>query len=362
VGACARLRLTASALGIGVLTLIAWALFAALAPTVLGIDHQGLLSIVKAGDNTALHKGFGSYPLKTLAPIAAVAGLLALAAMRLLRNAPDPPRSRRGTHTARAAVVALLAGAIVCAGAASALAATHSAPSSSSAICKRIRADSGALDLAGHRKHLTILATGDSMIYPLDQELAIGRAAGMRVVGDRRSGTGLTTNTVNWDELSKQQVARIHPDVTVITLGGRDGGIPLPNAAGQLVECCGQSWLELYADRVRPLIDAYLQGGRARVYWVLLPAPRETLRAPLFEAVNNTIRLLASEFGPSLRLIEDNSVISPGGFQETISYDGLTVHPRDPDGIHLTHEGACVQRSLVVEALRADGFLSPARS
>ena len=57
----------------------------------LGIDHQGLLSIFKAGDHTALHKGFGSYPLKTLAPIAAIAGLLALAAARLWRAEPSRP-------------------------------------------------------------------------------------------------------------------------------------------------------------------------------------------------------------------------------------------------------------------------------
>jgi hypothetical protein len=92
-----RLRLSATALGVGVLSLIAWGLFAALAPTVLGIDHQGLLSIVKAGDNTALnlplHDG-SRYPLKSLAPTAALAGLLALFAMALLRNwraTPDQP-------------------------------------------------------------------------------------------------------------------------------------------------------------------------------------------------------------------------------------------------------------------------------
>jgi hypothetical protein len=86
-----RLRLSGATLAAGAAALLAWALFAALAPTVLGIDHQGLLSILKAGDHTALHKGFGSYPLKTLAPIAAAAGLLALGAMRLLRHEPDPP-------------------------------------------------------------------------------------------------------------------------------------------------------------------------------------------------------------------------------------------------------------------------------
>jgi hypothetical protein len=78
-----RVRLSSSALGTGVLCLIAWALFAALVPTVLGIDHAGLTSIYKAGDHTAfnltLHSG-SRYPLKKLALIAAVAGLLALVA------------------------------------------------------------------------------------------------------------------------------------------------------------------------------------------------------------------------------------------------------------------------------------------
>jgi hypothetical protein len=96
-----RLRIGAHALGYGLLALIAWGLFAALAPTVLGIDHAGLESIVGAGDHTALsttlHPGFSSYPLKTLVPVAAVAGLLALCAMRLARNEPSaPPRARPG--------------------------------------------------------------------------------------------------------------------------------------------------------------------------------------------------------------------------------------------------------------------------
>jgi hypothetical protein len=77
-----------------VLALAAWALFAALAPTLLDIDHRGLESILHAGDATALHKGFGSYPLRTLAPIAAAAGLLALAlAVRRRRGEPLPALS-----------------------------------------------------------------------------------------------------------------------------------------------------------------------------------------------------------------------------------------------------------------------------
>jgi hypothetical protein len=78
-----RLRLSSATLRWGLLALVGWGLFAALAPTVLGIDHAGLASIYKAGDHTAfnlkLHSG-ARYPLKKLALVAALAGLLALVA------------------------------------------------------------------------------------------------------------------------------------------------------------------------------------------------------------------------------------------------------------------------------------------
>jgi hypothetical protein len=76
--ATARTRISRASLTAGVLVLAGWCMFAALSPTLLGIDHRGLLSIVGAGDKTALHKGFGDYPLRTLAPLAAAVGLLAL--------------------------------------------------------------------------------------------------------------------------------------------------------------------------------------------------------------------------------------------------------------------------------------------
>ena len=87
--ASARMRLTFASLGAGALALLAWGLFAAIVPTALGIDHQGLLSIVGAGDHTALnlklHDG-STYPLTNLVLIAGVAGLLALAGAAV-RNA-----------------------------------------------------------------------------------------------------------------------------------------------------------------------------------------------------------------------------------------------------------------------------------
>jgi hypothetical protein len=100
--ATARTRISGSSLRAGVLALIGWCAFAVLAPTLLGIDHQGLLDIVKAGDNTALHKGFGDYPLRVLAPVAAAVGLFGLICARILAGGPikrRPPRALTTTQS-----------------------------------------------------------------------------------------------------------------------------------------------------------------------------------------------------------------------------------------------------------------------
>jgi hypothetical protein len=88
-----RMRLTNRSLRAGLLALGAWALYAALAPTLLGLDHQGLLDILHSGDPKALTKGayFGSYPLRALVPLACGFALVALAGARIWRNTPGEP-------------------------------------------------------------------------------------------------------------------------------------------------------------------------------------------------------------------------------------------------------------------------------
>jgi hypothetical protein len=104
--ATTRTRISRASLGAGVLALLGWCVFAALGPTLLGIDHQGLLDIVKAGDLTALHKGFGNYPLRVLAPVAAGVGLFGLICARIVAGGPvkqrrvgsRPPKSVSGSE------------------------------------------------------------------------------------------------------------------------------------------------------------------------------------------------------------------------------------------------------------------------
>jgi hypothetical protein len=101
VAASERFALSLRALAGGLAALAGWALFAAIAPSALGIDTAGLKNIVKAGDNTALHKPWPHYPLTSLVLIAFGVGLASLLLAALLRNRDEPAGAAR-SRTARA--------------------------------------------------------------------------------------------------------------------------------------------------------------------------------------------------------------------------------------------------------------------
>ena len=101
-----RLRLDRRQLAAGAGSLLGWGLFAALAPTLLGIDHRALESIFKAGDPKAfavrLHGG-SRFPLTSLVLYSGAAGAVAMAGMWALRREPPegpasaPARARPAT-------------------------------------------------------------------------------------------------------------------------------------------------------------------------------------------------------------------------------------------------------------------------
>ena len=86
-----RMRLTGRSLRAGLLALGAWAVYAALAPTLLALDHSALLDILHSGDRHALTKGayFGPYPLRALVPLACGFALVALVGARVWRGTPS---------------------------------------------------------------------------------------------------------------------------------------------------------------------------------------------------------------------------------------------------------------------------------
>ena len=206
---------------------------------------------------------------------------------------------------------------------------------------------------------LRLLATGDSMIQVVDDDLKadLGRRAAA-VRSDARIGTGISKLAkLDWIRIARRQASGFKPDVTIMFLGANDG-FPMRTPSGRRVECCAGGWVGEYARRVASMMRAYVRGGRSLVYWLTLPTPRRGDFARVYRAVNGAIGRAAARVGDRARVIDLVAVFTPGDrFRETIAFRGRTVPARQKDGVHLSPAGAAIAATLVVERLRADRAL-----
>ena len=202
----------------------------------------------------------------------------------------------------------------------------------------------------------TLLVTGDSLSLPLDSEIAKRLAPeGVKVERDPHVGTGISkAGVVDWAKLSGQQVEDHHPDAVVVFIGANEG-FALPGPNGRDVKCCGADWAALYAARARRLMDTYRQGGKARVYWLGVPLPRDGRRQRVQRSVNAAFTVAAQPWRSHVRLLDLTSVFTPNGrYRDAMEVDGRRQIVREPDGNHLNRKGAEVAAELVLEAVRKD--------
>jgi hypothetical protein len=122
--------------------------------------------------------------------------------------------------------------------------------------------------------------------------------------------------------------------------------------------CCGAPWVAEYARRARGMMRSYARGGRARVYWLLLPAARSGIFRETFPAVNAGIRRAARGLGDDVRLVELDEFFTPGGrFRSSMRVGGRVVRVRQDDGVHLNVTGAELAAGLIARAIRRDRLL-----
>jgi lysophospholipase L1-like esterase len=199
---------------------------------------------------------------------------------------------------------------------------------------------------------LRILATGDSMIQIIDSFLKARAGGRARVRSDAHISTGLSKpSALDWQVQARRQAARL-PDVVVMFIGANDG-FPMAGA-----DCCGSRWVAEYARRARRMMRVYARGGRARVLWLLLPAPRGGLFRETFPAVNSALRRAARGLEEDVRLIDLAEVFTPGGrYRDSIQIGGKTVRVRQGDGVHLNTTGASIAANIVLRVLRAERIL-----
>ena len=239
-------------------------------------------------------------------------------------------------------------------------AANGAAPAASGTAAAPITRDSfdpAELGVAPQRlpKLETLLATGDSLVQPLDVQLARRLAGdGVRAIREAHLGTGISKSAiVDWGLLSTQQVRQRRPEAVVMFLGANEG-FPF-RVGGRRVQCCGADWAVIYATRARRMMQTYRRNGAARVYWLTLPLPRDPARQEIARVVNAAIEVAAQPFRSHVRVLDMASVFTPGGrYRVAMNVDGRETIVRRPDGIHLNDAGASVALDIVLARLRQD--------
>jgi hypothetical protein len=192
-----------------------------------------------------------------------------------------------------------------------------------------------------------VLVTGDSLMQSLDTILQDRLAHRADVTSDVRPGAALSRDVgVNWLALARKQVARHHPQATVVFLGANDAysidGVP----------CCGPAWGLKYEQRARTVMETYAQDGAGSVVWIAIPLPREERRQPAATAVNAAVRRAAANV-PGTSILPADDIFTPGGeYRDTMPYKGRQVKVREADGLHLTLAGAAIAADYVISLLK----------
>jgi hypothetical protein len=102
-------------------------------------------------------------------------------------------------------------------------------------------------------------------------------------------------------------------------------------------------------------MNTYRQAGAARVYWLLLPGPRDRDRQEIARAVNLADAVAAQAYRAQVRVIDLHRVFTPDGrYRDAMPVGGRDAIVRQADGVHLNQAGAEVAAGPVLRALRAD--------
>jgi hypothetical protein len=175
----------------------------------------------------------------------------------------------------------------------------------------------------------------------------------VKVTRDPHLGTGISKSfLVDWGQLSTEQVKKNHPEAVIAFIGANEG---FPLKVGKTsVDCCGPQWAAAYATRVRAMMDTYRQNGAARVYWILLPAPRSAARQKISRVVNAAIQVAAEPWKTQVRVIDTNPTFTPKGYRDAMPVNGTQTIVRQPDGIHLNDAGADLLAGIVLGRMRQD--------
>jgi len=202
---------------------------------------------------------------------------------------------------------------------------------------------------------LRVLIVGDSVGTDLGQYALVDDLGSTGVVSatlDGQISTGLTRpDYFNWPAELEVDLARYHPQLTVICIGANDPQNTIVN--GQVLTYGTQAWNDIYSERVGSFIREATSAG-SRVLWVGMP--------PMADPVlNSQMRHLDDIYASEVKLNRGSTYLSsvpalggPGGTYAAFkTVDGSSEEIRTDDGIHLQPAGAQLLAVAVIQEMDA---------
>jgi uncharacterized protein len=202
---------------------------------------------------------------------------------------------------------------------------------------------------------LRVLVTGDSLATYVGMQLTnITNEGGLVDVSLLdRNGTGLTNPSVfNWQKAARTDMARLHPDVVIMIIGGNDGW-PMDTPEGDRVQVGTTDWVDEYARRTAAVMRTFGDGGRA-VYWSGPPTARANGWDTLYRKINRADRAAAAAIPGAQYVDLYGGTAVNGAYADYVADGGKNVKARQSDGVHWSFTGAHLPARLLLEQLEAD--------
>src|SRR5438552_1804023 len=189
---------------------------------------------------------------------------------------------------------------------------------------------------------LRVLVIGDSLAGDLGRSLGrISAAAALVSVElDYKPASGLSRpDYFDWDAALASDIARLHPEVVVVMLGGNDA--QSFEANGHVVQQATAEWSAIYAKRVADLMMIGAANDR-RVIWIGLPVMADPSFGELMRRQNDLYRGASNGNARVTYLGTWALFAGPDGRYAPYLPDasGRPAPMRQADGIHLSIAGA----------------------
>lgn len=194
-----------------------------------------------------------------------------------------------------------------------------------------------------------ILMIGDSMMRLLGHEMekAFKKAGIQPAVAFSSLGSGLVRSSVfDWNAKIDELIAEHKPATVFVNIGTNDRQALEVEGVGMIRYESADEWRAAYSKCIGGVMDRLIAGGVKRIIWMLLPSMNDTATHEHAMLVNEIVteQAAAEKRKDVVTLLDLGPMLSsrPGKYSRYVTdkKTGNALTVRDPDGVHLSVEGA----------------------